>query len=195
VRRAAVTTTAPRRDEGDPFERLGQRIAELRRKHGLTQQQMADRLAISRVAVSHIESSLTVPSERTVTLIAGLFKLEPWELVRDTDYPQARAERLPAVVARHTQAELVCAVVDALIESLGNCDQRAARIVLEPWQSRIAGELDVCADERERSLLVDAQRRIAATCRAWRRALERDEPRREHSGDVPCVAASSLECG
>jgi transcriptional regulator with XRE-family HTH domain len=126
----------------------------------MTQQQLADRLAISRVSVSHVESSLTVPSERTVTLIAGLFKVEPWQLVRDTDYPLARAERLPAVVARHTQAELVCAVVDALIESLTDRDRRAARIVLEPWHARITGELDTCCDERERTLLVDAQRRI-----------------------------------
>jgi transcriptional regulator with XRE-family HTH domain len=147
-------------NERDPIERLGQRIADLRRKLGMTQQQVADRLAISRVAVSHVESSLTVPSERTITLMAGLFKLEPWQLVRDTDYPQARAERLPAVVTRHTQAELVRAVVDALVESLGDRDVRTARAVLEPWHARIAAELDSCGDERERGLLIDARRRI-----------------------------------
>ena len=147
----------------DPIERLGQRIAEVRRKHGMTQQQLADRLAISRVAVSHVESSLSVPSERTVTLIAGLFKVEPWELVRDTDYPLARAERLPSVVARHTQAELITAVVDALIESLIECDRRTARVVLDPWRARISSELDTCVDERERAMLSDAQRRIVAT--------------------------------
>ena len=146
-----------------PVERLGQRIAEVRRKHGMTQQQLADRLAISRVAVSHVESSLSVPSERTVTLIAGLFKVEPWELVRDTDYPLARAERLPAVVARHTQAELITAVVDALIESLIDCSRRTALVVLDSWRARIASELDSCVDERERALLSDARRRIIDT--------------------------------
>jgi transcriptional regulator with XRE-family HTH domain len=154
----------PRRDdrtnERHPFERLGQRISDLRRKHGLTQQQLADRLAISRVAVSHVESSLSVPSERTVTLIAGLFKLEPWELVRDTDYPLARAERLPTVVAQHTRAELVTAVVDALIEALADRGPRDVRVALEPWHARIVGELGTCVDDRERSLLIDAQRRI-----------------------------------
>jgi transcriptional regulator with XRE-family HTH domain len=154
---------AIRERERDPIERLGQRIAEVRRKHGLTQQQLADRLAISRVAVSHVESSLSVPSERTVTLIAGLFKVEPWELVRGTDYPLARAERLPAVVARHTQAELMTAVVDALIESLIDGDRRTALVALDPWRARITSELDTCVDERERAMLCDARRRIADT--------------------------------
>ena len=146
--------------ERNSLDRLGFRIAELRRKHGMTQQQMAERLAISRVAVSHLESCLTPPSERTVTLIAGLFKLEPWQLVRDTDYPVARAERLPSVVTRYTQAELVTTVVDALVESLADADHRAARVVLEPWRARVMAELEMASDEGERTLLIDAQRRI-----------------------------------
>jgi transcriptional regulator with XRE-family HTH domain len=146
--------------EGNAYDRLGHRIAELRRKHNMTQQQMAERLAISRVAVSHLESCLTPPSERTVTLIAGLFKLEPWQLVRDTDYPVARAERLPSVVTRYTQAELLTTVVDALVESLADPDRRSARVVLEPWRARVMAELEVASDEGERALLVDAQRRI-----------------------------------
>jgi transcriptional regulator with XRE-family HTH domain len=126
----------------------------------MTQQQMAERLAISRVAVSHLESSVTQPSERTVTLIAGLFKVEPWQLVRDTDYPSARAERLPAVVTRYTQAELLTAIVDALIESLTDPDRRAVQLVLEPWRARLLADLDSCADAGERALLIDARRRI-----------------------------------
>ena len=146
--------------ERNPFDRLGYRIAELRRKHGLTQQQMAERLAISRVAVSHLESCLTPPSERTVTLIAGLFKLEPWELVRDTDYPAARVERLPSVVTRYTQAELLATVVDALIESIADADRRRARVVLEPWRARIVAEIETSSDDGQRTLLIEAQRRI-----------------------------------
>ena len=146
--------------ERNPIERLGHRVGELRRKHGMTQQQMADRLAVSRVAVSHLESSLTQPSERTVILIAGLFKVEPWQLVRDTEYSQARAERLPGVVARYTQAEHLTAVVDSLIESLDDPEPRAIRRVLEPWRARVQAELESCRDERERALLIDARRRI-----------------------------------
>ena len=46
-------------------ENLGRRIARLRGSLGWTQQDLAARLAISRVAVSHLEAGLSVPSERT----------------------------------------------------------------------------------------------------------------------------------
>jgi transcriptional regulator with XRE-family HTH domain len=87
-------------------EPFGRRVARLRGALGWTQQELADRVAISRVAVSHLELGISVPSERTVTLLAGLFKLEPGELVAGTTYPEAKAERLPLVVARHTEVEL-----------------------------------------------------------------------------------------
>jgi transcriptional regulator with XRE-family HTH domain len=58
------------------LESIGKRIARLRQERGWTQQDLATRLASSRVAVSHIEMDLIIPSERTVTLLAGLFKLE-----------------------------------------------------------------------------------------------------------------------
>jgi len=93
-------------------ELFHRRVARLRAEGGWTQQEIAERLAISRVAVSHVESGLTVPSERTVTLLAGLFKREPGELVSDTDYPEARAERLPAVACRYTELELQLALLE-----------------------------------------------------------------------------------
>lgn len=86
-------------------ELLGVRIAGLRATHGLTQQELAERIAVSRAAVSHIEMDLQVPSERTVALLAGVFKLEPRALVAGTYYPSAKADRLPMVVAHYTALE------------------------------------------------------------------------------------------
>jgi transcriptional regulator with XRE-family HTH domain len=94
------------------MEPLHQRIARLRTEGGWTQQEIAERLAISRVAVSHVEAGLSIPSERTVTLLAGLFKLEPGQLVADTSYPEAKAERLPGVVCRYTEVELQLALLE-----------------------------------------------------------------------------------
>ncbi len=93
-------------------ESLGRRVAAHRTKLGLTQQELAERVGISRVAVSHLESGVTDPGERTVTLLAGLFKLEPHELVAGTTYPAAKAHRLPVVVARYTEVELQLALLD-----------------------------------------------------------------------------------
>src|SRR5919202_829887 len=87
-------------------ESLGQRIARLRVRRGWTQQDLAERLAASRVAVSHFEMGLALPSERTVVLLAGLFGMEPHELVAGTNYPLAKAERLPGVACRYTELEM-----------------------------------------------------------------------------------------
>ena len=73
-------------------ERLGPRIAQLRTDRGLTQAELADRVGISRVALSHIETSRSIPGERTVALLAGLFRCEPFELVEGTDYPPSLLE-------------------------------------------------------------------------------------------------------
>lgn len=144
-----------------PVEKLGQRLAELRRKAGLTQQELADRLAISRVAVSHLESGITQPSERTVALAAGLFKVEPPQLVADTDYPAARAERLPPVVTRYTEAELVAAVVDELVQLAPSLPRHLARAALEPWRLRVLGlQADAGPGGIERELLRDCRHRI-----------------------------------
>src|SRR3546814_17114091 len=85
------------------LESLGKRIAKLRAGLGWTQQDLADRVAVSRVALSHIESDISVPGERTVALLAGVFDLEPHDLVVDSTYPRAQAARLPLVVTRHTE--------------------------------------------------------------------------------------------
>src|SRR5256714_14666192 len=94
------------------MEKLGRRIADHRAKLGWTQQELADRIGISRVALSHLEAGMSDPGERTVTLLSGVFKVEPHELGADTTYPRAKADRLPLVTARYTEVELQLAPLD-----------------------------------------------------------------------------------
>ena len=54
----------------------------------------------------------TRPSERTVALLAGLFRLEPHDLVAGTSYPTAKSDRLPLVVTRWTEVEHQLALLD-----------------------------------------------------------------------------------
>ena len=119
---------------------LGRRIARLRRELGWTQQELAERLAISRVAVSHLESGVSVPSERTITLLAGVFKLEPVDLVADTDYPIAKAERLPVTAARYTEVELQLRLYAATPDD-------------PAWPQRLRLLLELAHDQRERAAL------------------------------------------
>ena len=119
---------------------LGERIARLRHTLGWTQQELAERLAISRVAVSHLESGATVPSERTITLLAGVFKLEPHELVADTGYPVAKAERLPVTAARYTEVELQLRLFAVTRDD-------------PSWPERLRVLLELAHDRRERDTL------------------------------------------
>jgi transcriptional regulator with XRE-family HTH domain len=125
---------------------LGKRIACLRKELGWTQQDLADRLAISRVAVSHVESGMSVPSERTVTLLAGVFKLEPHELIADTAYPEAKAERLPVVAARYTEVELQLRLFEATPDD-------------PAWPERLRLLLELTHDPRERAAITRALHR------------------------------------
>ena len=135
-------------------ESLGRRIADNRAKLGLTQQEVAERVGISRVAVSNIEAGMSDPSERTVALLAGLFKVEPYDLVAGTSYPPAKADRLPLVVTRYTEVELQLELFArdlAWMERTGTDQARLAE-----WRSRLQALLDGAIDPRERDAIRDA---------------------------------------
>lgn len=141
-------------------ESLGRRIAAHRAKLGWTQQELAARLAISRVALSHLEAAMSDPGERTVALLASVFKLAPHDLVADTSYPTARAERLPLVVATHTDVDLQLALLDRDLEWAALVDPALARVRLEPWTARLAILADVSYDPHETEVLADARHHL-----------------------------------
>ncbi|MEY2452944.1 MAG: hypothetical protein QOD92_2518 [Acidimicrobiaceae bacterium] len=143
-------------------ESLGRRIAAHRTKLGLTQHELADRLAVSRTAVSHLEAGMAVPGERTVVLLAGLFKIEPRELVAGTFYPRAKADRLPAVAARYTEVEALLLLLDndlAWLERTNGTDERR---VLDEWDARLRVIDDRSLDLRERELVQEARAAVRA---------------------------------
>ena len=145
----------------EPVEALGRRIAAYRQKLRLTQQELADRLAISRVAVSHLESGLSDAGERTVALLAGVFKLEPHELVAGTSYPSAKADRLPLVVARHTEVDLQLALLDNDLRWVEQVPRAAGVVVLGDWGPRLRDLRAACHDRRERALIDEAAALVA----------------------------------
>jgi transcriptional regulator with XRE-family HTH domain len=141
-------------------DNLGRRIAGHRLKHGLTQQELADRVGISRTALSHVEAGMSDPGERTVTLLAGVFRVEPHELVGGTAYPAAKAERLPVVTARYTEVELQLELLDADLRWLA-CLGEDHDDVVAAWELRLAALAEATHDRRERALVSDALRRLA----------------------------------
>jgi transcriptional regulator with XRE-family HTH domain len=153
------------------FQTIGKKIAQLRVNHGWTQQYLADRIAISRVAVSHIEMDLTVPGERTITLMAGLFKMTPPELVADTTYPKAKSDRLPLNVCCYTPLELDISLMEndldwlELIQETPHFDTCKDQILnrwlskLNDWDSRVFDEFEKAAIQQARQRI----RKISTT--------------------------------
>lgn len=131
-------------------ETLGRRMARLRAELGWTQAEVAERLGISRVAISHLEADMNVAGERTVTLLAGLFKMEPHELVAGTSYPLAKAERLPVVAGRYTEVDLQLRLLDH--------DLAAGGRDLEDWPERLRILGKAAHDRRERQAIAEAVR-------------------------------------
>ena len=129
---------------------LGARLAAYRKALGWTQQDLAERLGASRTAVSLMESGLSTPSERTVALLAGIFKVPPHDLVAGTGYPAAKAERLPVVVCAYTEVELQLRLLEA--------DEAAGRV--EGWDERLRLLLKETIDPRERAMVTDARARL-----------------------------------
>jgi transcriptional regulator with XRE-family HTH domain len=148
-----------------PDETLGQRIARLRARRSWTQERLAELLAASRVAVSHFEMGLALPSERTIVLLAGLFKLEPHELIAGTSYPAAKAERLPPMACCYTEVEFQLALLRRDMEWAMHLGGIVQQQVLEESRAKIAALLDNTYDEDERATLREAE--------AWIRRVEK----------------------
>ena len=152
---------------------LGQRIATLRVDRGWTQQQLADRLGISRVAVSHLETDLNTPSERTVALLAGLFRLEPHDLVAGTSYPTAKSDRLPLVVTRWTEVEHQLALLardlwwlDGGDGWVGAADGATVERLLASWEAVLAKLAVSVRDPRETAAVEQARAELGRRTRA-----------------------------
>lgn len=144
-------------------ERIGKRIATLRQELGWTQRALAERVAISRVAISHIEADISVPSERTITLLAGVFKTSPHELVAGTTYPEAKMDRLPLVVCSYTELELDLALMEndlAWVDRLGREGKQRWVSVQEHWRERLERWREGLLDEQEKARLGEAWERL-----------------------------------
>ncbi len=140
-------------------ESIGKRIAFLRQKNGWTQQSLANRLAMSRVAISHIEMDLSIPSERSITLMAGIFKLSPFELVDDTTYPKAKMERLPELTTIYTDLELQFGLLNNDTEWLSRMDNPAIKFnclqqLLDKWLPQLENWNHSYTDEHDNNILL-----------------------------------------
>ncbi|WP_186446235.1 helix-turn-helix domain-containing protein [Paenibacillus cremeus] len=69
--------------------KCGDRIAHLREKHALTQEDLANKLGISRAALSHYETSRREPDYETIDKIASFFRVSIDYLLGRTNQPDS----------------------------------------------------------------------------------------------------------
>lgn len=156
----APVTDAPPPTSPAPVAHVGARIASLRSAAGYTQEELAARVAISRVALSNLESGRSIPGERTVTLLAGVFGMEPHDLVEGTSYPAAKADRLPLVAARHTEIELQLRLLDRDMRWLESAPRAVAERVVQEWRAELRALRDSTFDRRQRAMVESALERL-----------------------------------
>lgn len=84
-----VCTTSEATSEAIRFDvfhqQLGRRLKSLRVSHGLTQQDVADYMGMTRVAVGYLEQGRRIPSLTTLHRIASLYGMTIAELCATAD--------------------------------------------------------------------------------------------------------------
>lgn len=67
------------------YTALGKRVAAIRRKRKLTQEQLAEQTELSNIYISHIENSRSIPSLETLMKLCGVLQVTPDELLLGTN--------------------------------------------------------------------------------------------------------------
>ena len=152
---------------------LGDRIAALRVERGWTQQDLADRLAMSRTALSHLEAGMRVASERTIVILSGVFGIDPLTFVDGTSYPLAKAERLPVIAALHTEVDMALALCAAETEIAARSGNEPLLVERAWWWARRRRVL-ACRwpDERDCRRLAAEPVRLTTVAGALERSAE-----------------------
>lgn len=117
---------------------LADKITELRKKQGWSQEELAQRLNVSRQSVSKWESSASVPDLDKILKLGQLFDVSTDYLLKDTiDSPSAQAEPLPeedppAAPLRPVSLEEAHAYLEAVRATAGRGALGVALCILSP---------------------------------------------------------------
>lgn len=114
---------------------IGERIKEVRKSNGLTQQKFADRLSLKRNTIANYEINLIEPSDRTISDVCRIFGVnEVWlrtgegemfaHKSREAEFSAACGE-----ILRNCQDEETLAVLTRVISALAKVDWSGVDLV------------------------------------------------------------------
>ncbi len=98
------------------YFKIGQRIRKYRKAHGLSQEQLAERVGISVTHMSHIETGNTKLSLAVLVELAQTLEVQTDDLLREEFYGRRGAE-------------------NEALNLLQQCDERQVRILLDILRS------------------------------------------------------------
>ena len=133
---------------------IGCRIAELRKENGLTQQELADKLFVSRSLVCKWESGKRQPDYRSVEQIAGVLGIDPGRIVSTEEL---LLEELSDCVAAGSRTEDKAALTAGMNEFLYSLPAAACDIFVQRYRLRRTpgeiGEMYGLAENHVRTIL------------------------------------------
>lgn len=84
---------------------FSEKLKEIRKKEGLSQEQLAEKIGVSRQAITKWETGKGLPDVDNMVILAEIFKTTLDELLRDT---AATADRKPSVYTSETVYDIDC---------------------------------------------------------------------------------------
>ena len=94
------------------YYKIGQRIRKYRKAHGLSQEQLAERVGISVTHMSHIETGNTKLSLPVLVLLAEVLQVQTDDLLREGFFGRRAAE-------------------NEVLQMLEQCDEKQLRILTD----------------------------------------------------------------
>jgi len=79
--------------ESNLKESFGKVLSQLRKEHGISQQELADNCNIERAFISRMERAISQPTITVVFKIADYFEIKPSELVEKIDFIRKRKKK------------------------------------------------------------------------------------------------------
>lgn len=140
---------------------VGCRIAELRKEHGLTQQELADRLFVSRELVCKWELGKRKPDFRTVRDIAAVLGVEPDAIESENDVILDELSECVPEEGGPEGREALIGALNSFLKTLpeGECDVFVRRYRFRETSAEIGARYGI-GDNSVRSVLHRTRKKL-----------------------------------
>ena len=101
---------------GEKMNIFGQRLKELREKHGFTQEQLGEKISVTKGNISKYESGKLEPNIETIRLIANIFDVSTDYLLGRSDYRFSAHTQAAHIASEGTISEDVLDEIEEILK-------------------------------------------------------------------------------